>query len=47
MEMAGANRGRVIKNCIVNMSAIVKNLPEEREKKNLDILTLLKLVRKK
>lgn len=39
LEVAGANRGRVIKNCIVNMSAIVKSLPVEREKKNLDILT--------
>lgn len=33
LEMAGANRGGVINNCIVNMSAIVKNLPEEKEKR--------------
>ncbi|KAM5280870.1 protein MIX23 isoform 1-T1 [Ctenodactylus gundi] len=42
---AHASRDRVIKNCIAQTSAVVKNLREEREK-NLDDLTLLKQLRK-
>uniref|UniRef100_A0A8D0YNB1 Protein MIX23 n=1 Tax=Sus scrofa TaxID=9823 RepID=A0A8D0YNB1_PIG len=42
---AHASRDRVIKNCIAQTSAVVKQLREEREK-NLDDLTLLKQLRK-
>ncbi|XP_064216256.1 protein MIX23-like [Aotus nancymaae] len=42
---AHASRDGVIKNCIAQMSEVVKNLQEEREK-NLDTLMLLKQLRK-
>uniref|UniRef100_A0A8C3WHQ9 Protein MIX23 n=1 Tax=Catagonus wagneri TaxID=51154 RepID=A0A8C3WHQ9_9CETA len=42
---ANASRDRVIKNCIAQTSAVVKQLREEGEK-NLDHLTLLKQLRK-
>ncbi|XP_021106920.1 coiled-coil domain-containing protein 58 isoform X2 [Heterocephalus glaber] len=45
LTAAHASRDRVIKNCIAQTSAVVKNLREEREK-NLDDLTLLKQLRK-
>ncbi|XP_037692674.1 coiled-coil domain-containing protein 58 isoform X1 [Choloepus didactylus] len=42
---AHASRDRVIKHCIAQTSAVVKDLREEREK-NLDNLALLKQLRK-
>jgi hypothetical protein len=42
---AHASRERVIKTCIAQTSAVVKNLREKREK-DLDDLALLKQLRK-